>query len=197
MATLGFKEVGKILSKGITKGSIQKEIAEQVVKGTVDSARGISRQAFAFDFIPLLTTILVIYAVAWFIDIYFKAKLFFADEVIRSSIIAGFFGLSGLLFNFFVPKNLPDATKLTDNEFINKLFSEEGFNGLRFWDIINVLVGIIIISTYFRHRNQVNGDVDPATTAGFIMLFIAVALVEIPSLVNRLKTTDFNIASMR
>ncbi len=61
---------------------------------------------------------------------------------------------------------------------------------------------VIIVATYFRVRSESidsegKTNVQPVTTALFIILFIAVSLVEIPSLVKRLKMTDMNIEAMR
>ena len=128
-----------------------------------------------------------------------KAKILFDNPQTQNSIAIGIFGLAGLLFAFFRPKET-DPQKLTENKFINELFSEEGFKGFKYWDIINILVMLIIVATYMRLRSDSTGidgkpSIQPATTAMFIILFLAVSIIEVSSLFPRIKKMDFSIGN--
>jgi len=198
--TATLQQIAQVFGKAIVRTSSKAGVAATVTSEAIDVARVLSKKSFGFDFVTLIITILIVYAAAWFIDIYMKAKLFFDDPAVQSSIIAGLFGLAGLLFNFFLPKET-NPQKLTDNKFINDLFSDAGIKGFRYWDVVNLLVMLIIVATYFRLRSdsmdrEGKPKIQPATTALFIILFLAVSLIEVPSLVKRLKMTTFGIQAM-
>lgn len=194
---IGFKQVGQLLSTAVKKGSIQAAVAQQVASQAKEQAKTFSIQTFGFDFTNLFTQLLVIYAVAFFIQIYVKAKLFFDNPEVQRTIFAGFFGIAGILWNLFAPKPETNPTKITENQFINELFSEEGFKGFKYWNAVNLLVALLIIATYFRHRRMTGNNVEPATTVGFILILSAVTLVGIIPVIKKLKVTDFNIESLR
>ncbi len=201
MAAATIQQLAQLIGKGIAKSAPKTTVSGTVASEAFDVARVLSRKSLGFDFVGLIVAILIIYGVSFFIDIFMKAKLFFDDSELIVRIGLGIFGIAGLLLNFFLPKET-NPTKLTNNQFINDLFSDEGFKGFKFFDIVNIIVMVIIVATYFKVRSesidsQGKTNVQPVTTALFIILFIAVSLVEIPSLVKRLKMTDLGIEAMR
>ena len=201
MAAATIQQLAQLIGKGIAKGSTRTSPSATIASEAFDVAKVLSRKSLGFDFVGLIVAILIIYATAVFIDWFMKAKLFFDDAELITRIGLGLFGVAGIIINLFLPKET-NPTKITESQFINDLFSDEGFRGFKFFDIVNIIVMIIIVATYFKVRSesidsQGKTNVQPVTTALFIILFIAVSLVEIPSLVKRLKMTDLGIEAMR
>tara|TARA_R110002051_G_scaffold24801_1_gene61185 strand:- start:716 stop:1432 length:717 start_codon:yes stop_codon:yes gene_type:complete len=87
------------------------------------------------------------------------------------------------------------------NEKVKQLFSEQGFHGLNYWSIIKIISILLVTAEFFSYLNSVKTDPtkksSPFTIAIFTFIIIALGLNTIPDLIKRVKTTDFNLESMR
>ena len=92
-------------------------------------ASKISKKSLGFDFIPLLTSLILYYVIAFAFAKFMEASKFATGGFIS---IANFLGA-----------NIPSTEELPSQW--NRLFDETGYNGVKFWDIINV-VALLIVS---------------------------------------------------
>jgi|TARA_B100001750_G_C15373421_1_gene528535 hypothetical protein len=135
-----------------------------LAKQGAKQAQKISVQYLGFDFVPLITSLFIFYVIAFVI-----AKFMQASQLASG----GFMALSNLL-GFKVPSSaeLPDTW--------SKLFTETGYKGFKFWDIINITALLIVVVTAlnFQKSTEATGNkVQPITWAifGLIAGFITIA----------------------
>jgi hypothetical protein len=109
--------VGKAAAK-FAKRKIQAGLSNE----TKQQLSGLSNEIFGYDFVNLFMKMLVFYTIALMIEKFHNivngASSFWGD-------VLGFFGVN-------VPNKEPD--------FLTKLFSTDGVNGLKYWQLINALV---------------------------------------------------------
>ena len=89
-------------------------------------------------------------------------------------------------FGLSLPTNEPD--------FLKRLFSDEGFNGFRYWDIVKfVLIAIVAIefARYTNANRKLGGEPDAVTMAIFGIILFALTAFTVPELVEKLKL-NFN-----
>jgi len=152
--------------------------ASMLAQQGTKQARKASTQYLGFDFIPLISSLLVFYSIAFVIAKFMQA----------SQLATGGFSALANLFGFSVP---------SQNEMPNvwtKLFSETGYQGFKFWDIINVLSVLIIIATAinFQNTTEANGNkVQPITWAIFSLLAGFIILTGVSKLVVKLQERKF------
>ena len=149
-----------------------------LAKQGTKQARKASVQYLGFDFVPLITSLLVFYSIAFVI-----AKFMEASKLATG----GFLALSNL-FGFKVPSSEEMPNVWT------KLFSENGYQGFKFWDIINVLSVLIIIATAINFQNTTEADgnkVQPITWAIFSLLAGFIILTGVSKLVVKLQERRF------
>ncbi len=178
---------------------------------TAKTVNDIAIEKFSYDFSGLAIRLALFFAVAFLIEIYFKSKIAI-DKTIRnpSTTIINSFGLGGILFNYLfnqfkeqadnpeVPT--PEASDFFNNESLQKIFSPEGFHGFRFWDIIKIIAGILVLMEWNRFRNATQssgGKVSPLTHGLFLLFVIGIGLSVVPDLVKKLKVTDFNLENLK
>ncbi len=93
--------------------------------------------------------------------------------------------------------NIPKADQVPET--IKKLFNG-GVSGFKFWDIIKIIAILLVIVEAFRYiedSKNSNRGTSPTTIGVFILLIIILGVTTIPDLYNRLKTTDFNLESLK
>ena len=135
-----------------------------LAKQGAKQAQKISVQYLGFDFVPLITSLFIFYVIAFVI-----AKFMEASKLATG----GFMALSNLL-GFKVPSSaeLPDTW--------SQLFTETGYKGFKFWDIINITALLIVVVTALNFQKSVEATgnkVQPITWAifGLIGGFITIA----------------------
>jgi len=142
-------------------------------------ASKISAQHLGFDFIPLITSLLIFYSIAFVFAKYMEGVQF-ATGGIRA--IAGVLGYS-----------MPSSEELPNTW--TQLFSETGFKGFKFWDIINVVAILIIVVTAFNFQKSTeaipNAKVQPITWAIFAMLVSFIVITGVSKLVMKLQQRNF------
>ena len=117
---------------------------------TAKIARQQSVQYLGFDFIPLITSLFVFYTVAFLIAKFMEASQYATGGFIALANLLGF--------------NIPTAQELPNNW--NKLFTDEGINGIKFWDIINIVavLAIIVTALNFQKSTEASGNKVQITT---------------------------------
>ena len=141
-------------------------------------ASKISAQHLGFDFIPLITSLLIFYSIAFVFAKYMEGVQF-ATGGIRA--IAGVLGY-----------NMPSTEELPNTW--TQLFSETGVKGFKFWDIINIVAILIIIATAFNFQKttEATGNkVQPITWAIFTMLVSFIVITGVSKLVMKLQQRNF------
>ena len=134
----------------------------------------VSVELFAYDFLGLVLKLAIFATVALIIE---KVHWVISNPV-SSSILVPFFGALGL--------NLP--TKEPD--FLARLFSEQGFNGFRYWDIVKfVLIAIVAIefARYSNANKKLGGEPDTVTMAIFGIILFAFIAFTVPELIAKLR----------
>ena len=141
-------------------------------------ASKISKKSLGFDFIPLLTSLVLYYVIAFAFAKFMEASKFATGGFIS---IANFLGA-----------NIPSTEELPSQW--NKLFDEGGYSGVKFWDIINVVALLIIIATAlnFQKNTEASGNqVQLITWAIFAMLGGFIIVTGVSKLVMKLQERNF------
>lgn len=158
----------------IPQALIAKEIAQRSGK----EASKVSRTMLGFDFIPLITSLFIFYTIAFLFSKYMEASKFASG---------GFIAFANLIgFNIPPPEELPNSW--------NKLFDEEGLNGVKWWDLINIIAIVIIVATAFQFNNntKAKGDeVQPITWAIFGLMVSFIVITGVSKLVTKLQQRNF------
>ena len=149
-----------------------------LAKQGAKQAQKVSVQYLGFDFVPLITSLFVFYVIAFVI-----AKFMQASQLASG----GFMALSNLL-GFKVPSSaeLPDTW--------SKLFTETGYKGFKFWDIINVTALLIVVVTAlnFQKSTEATGaKVQPITWVIFGLLVGFITLTGVSKLVMKYSKNNF------
>ncbi len=134
----------------------------------------LSIEMFSYDFIGMLVKLTIFAAVALLIE---KVHWVISNPI-SSNVIVPIMAALGL--------NLP--TKEPD--FIARLFSEEGFNGFRYWDIVKFLLIAIVAIEFARYHSankKLGGEPDTVTMAIFGIILFALVAFTVPELLQKLK----------
>ena len=136
------------------------------------TSKKLSTEILGYDFISLLLKMVVFYGFAMGIEklhnIIIGTPSFFLD-VLR------FFGAG-------IPKTEPD--------FFTKLFSAEGYNGIKYWTAINFAVmGLVIIEgiMYINANRQMGANPSPFALATFTMILFLLSAFSLPGLIEKFK----------
>ena len=153
-----------------------KVLSETLIESKKRSSQ-LSVELFAYDFVNLAIKLIVFSVIAVIID-----KLHFVITGIPNvaGAILGAFGLN-------VPTSEPD--------FLAKLFSEEGFEGLHYWDIIKFALIILVAMewiNYMQSQKRLGGEASPITMAVFALITFALAIFTIPELLKKLRSRVTN-----
>ena len=211
MAKLTLQQVSNILGKSpITKLNPASAIATTGIQ----TGKAISKEIFGYDFVGLLIKLVVFFAVAYLSEIFIKGKIA-VDNIIRNpdtpmAVSSGFFGLSGIVFNYLYNtfktdkedpvKEDPIPSDFWSNEKIKQLFSENGFHGFNYWSIIKIIAVLLVIAEftqYLRMNKALGGKTSPLTIGIFTLLIVALGLTTVSDLIQRVKKTDFNLEALR
>ena len=150
---------------------------------TAKEASKISKASLGFDFIPLISGIVIFYTIAFIF-----AKFMEASKLATG----GFIAFSNLLgFNVPPQQELPNS--------LNRLFDEGGLNGIKFWDLINIIAIVIIVATAFQFYSNVKAQstrenpkqVQPITWAIFGILVSFIIVTGMSEIVTRIQQRNF------
>ena len=146
-----------------------------------DELKAISLREYNYDFVGLITKLVV----------YFTLSLLFAKFMEAVILGRGFYKTLATLFGYNIPASSEFPKFLTD------LFGEEGIKGFKFWDIVK-LGAILMVLFEFSRYSKNNPNTKNALTIGLFVGIIAVlGLTTLPELIKRVKTTDFDLESLR
>ena len=197
----------------LSKLTPQTFVASQALKG-VGKAKDIATEKFGYDFLGLGLRLLLFFAVAFLIEAYFKSKIAI-NEIINDpdrqvGIISGLFGLTGIVFNFLYqsfqqdkpdePAPTPITSDFFNNEALKAVFSEEGYHGFHYWDIIKIIALLLVVMEWRRFSamtKATGGQVQPLTHGLFILFIVGLGLSIIPQLVSKIKHSYINPQAMR
>ena len=150
--------------------------AAQVGKERLDLER-----EYNYDFVGLVTKLVV----------YFTLSLLFAKFMEAVILGRGFYKTLASLFGY----NIPASTEFP--KFLVDLFGEEGIKGFKFWDIVKIGAILMVLFEFMRYSKN-NPNTKNALTIGlFVGIIVALGLTTLPELVKRVKTTDFDLESLR
>ena len=196
----------------LSKLTPQTFVASQALKG-VGKAKDIATEKFGYDFLGLGLRLLLFFAVAFLIEAYFKSKIAI-NEIINDpdrqvGIISGLFGLTGIVFNFLYqsfqqdkpdePAPTPITSDFFNNEALKAVFSEEGYHGFHYWDIIKIIALLLVVMEWRRFTamtKATGGQVQPLTHGLFILFIVGLGLSIIPQLVSKIKHSYINPQAM-
>ena len=132
-----------------------------------DELKALSLREYNYDFVGLVT---------------------FMEAVILGR---GFYKTLAALFGY----SIPAATEFP--KFLTDLFGETGIKGFKFWDVVK-LGAILMVLFEFSRYSKNNPNTKNALTIGLFVGIIAVlGLTTLPELIKRVKTTDFDLESLR
>ena len=167
--------LGQMIGKIATKTTPASVIA-QTGLGT---ARQISVSTFQYDFVGLVTKLLVFLTLTFLFAKFMEATIYLRGGFV---VFAKLFGI-----------NIPSSDQIPEP--LKRLFGE-GYQGFKYWDIVKVATILLIIAEYFQYKKTTK-EVPIMTSAIFISLVVIMGVVTIPELYQRIKQTDFKLDSMR
>lgn len=155
-------------------GIVIQQAAEAGVAG-FKAAKGASKVLTGYDFVGLLSRVVVFYVVALVIAKIMETIVFFS----------GGLNTAASLFGIPMPSTVPNS--------IRKLFVE-GYNvggmTIKWWDLIKVVSVVIVLMEMFQYMNQqkiIGAKPAPSTLAVFALIISALALISVPQLAQMLK----------
>lgn len=165
--------LGGIASRVGASKIITDQITRQVKQQSIE--------LFGYDFYGLAVKLLVFFTFAFIV-----AKIMEGIILVR-----GAFVIIANLFGFQIPSSeqIPDSLK--------RLFMD-GYQGFKFWDIIKILALVLVIAEYFMYNESMKkngGKVSPMTHGVFLVIVLSLSVTTIPEILQKIKKTDFNLAS--
>ena len=148
---------------------------------TQDELKAISLREYNYDFVGLVTKLVV----------YFTLSLLFAKFMEAVILGRGFYKTLANLFGYSIPVSTEFPKVITD------LFGETGIKGFKFWDVVKIGAILMVLFEFSRYSKN-NPNTKNALTIGLFVGIIAVlGLTTLPELIKRVKTTDFDLESLR
>ena len=150
---------------------IQKLLVEEGMKRGLKASREYSVSVLGYDFIGLISRLVIFFLTGFLINSYFQATI---QGGIWLNSLAGFFGL-----NF--PTTLP--------EWVTKLFTT-GFHNITFWQIVQTIAVLIVVVEYMQYDRmlkQTDQKPNVTTTAVFAMIGLGLSLITFPQIVQKVK----------
>ena len=150
---------------------IQKLLVEEGMKRGLKASREYSVSVLGYDFIGLISRLVIFFLTGFLINSYFQATI---QGGIWLNSLAGFFGL-----NF--PTTLP--------EWVTKLFTT-GFHNITFWQIVQVIAVLIVVVEYMQYDRMLKQtDQKPNVTTGavFAMIGLGLSLITFPQIIQKVK----------
>ena len=146
-------------------------LAGQTLATGFKTGQKVSSDVFSYDFVGLITKLVVFFLAAYIITKIFEA-IIFTDTTVRS--ILATIGIN-------LPTTFPE-------EIVN--FFKDGFHGVKFWDIVKVLSILLVIMEWNNWQNTQKAlkiNPSPMTQGVFAIIIAGLTLVTIPELFLRLK----------
>jgi len=150
---------------------IQKLLVEEGMKRGLKASREYSVSVLGYDFIGLISRLVIFFITGFLINSYFQATI---QGGIWLNSLAGFFGL-----NF--PTTLPEWT--------TKLFTT-GFHNITFWQIVQVISVLIVVMEYMQYDRMLKEKQEkPNITTGavFAMIGLGLSLITFPQIVQKIQ----------
>jgi len=163
LAALGSIVVAKVVSRKVLGTS----------KDVLVEGGALSKEIFGFDFVLFFIKLVLYFTVALVID-----KIHF--------LIVGTANIAGTLL-LAIGIKLPTE----EPEFLQKLFSDEGFNGLQYWDLVKYGAIVLTILEFFMYYNNLKkqgGKPSPFTIAIFGLVLVLLTAFTLPDLIEKLKS---------
>lgn len=176
---ISFTQVGKLLSKVSAKATPASLVAEQ----GIGTAKAISKEVFGYDFVGLLLKIFIYFVVAFVFAKFMEAVIFTRGIWITLANLLGF--------------NIPKADQIPET--LKKLF-DSGLAGFKYWDIIKIVAILLVITEAMRYvssQREGGGKSSPMTLGVFTLIIAVLGITTIPELISRIKTTDFNLETLK
>ena len=146
-----------------------------------DELKAISLREYNYDFVGLVTKLVV----------YFTLSLLFAKFMEAVILGRGFYKTLANLFGY----NIPASTEFP--KFLTDLFGEDGVKGFKFWDIVKIGAILMVLMEFMRYSKNNPSTKSPLTIGIFVVLITILGLTTLPELIKRVKTTDFDLESLR
>jgi len=157
---------------GVVVAKLATKKALGLSKEVLVEGGALSHEIFGFDFILFFTKLSIFFLVAIVID-----KIHF--------VIVGTANIAGTILRAFginIPTDEPD--------FLKKLFSVDGFNGIHYWDIVKFGAIILTVLEFFMYYNNLKrngGKPSPFTLAIFGLTLVLLTAFTVPELIDKLK----------
>jgi hypothetical protein len=103
----------------------------------------------------------------------------------------GFYKTAASLFGYSIPSSTEFPKVITD------LFGETGIKGFKFWDIVKLGAILMVLFEFMRYSKNNPNTKSPLTIGIFVLLITILGLTTLPELIKRVKTTDFDLESLR
>ncbi len=146
-------------------------LAGQTLATGFKTGQKLSSDVFSFDFIALITKLVVFFGVAYVVTKTFEA-IIFGEGVVKG--LLGFFGVN-------LPSTMPENVIS---------FFTDGFKGIKFWDIVKTIAIILVLLEWFNWMNTQKAlkiEPSPVTQGVFLMIITGLTLITVPELFTRLK----------
>ena len=196
-----------------------------VAKAVIGKAKDIATEKFGYDFMGLAIRLVIFFSVAYLIEIYFKAQIAVdelfnptspnvvsPDDTSSGTVIPLGDFLWKALFGSLVrtvtvdpkgdtiiePKG--EQSAFFSNPNVKALFSDEGFHGWKYWQIIKLIAVLLVVMEWRRFSamtKATGGQVQPLTHGLFILFIVGLGLSIIPQLVSKIKHSYINPQAMR
>jgi len=132
----------------------------------------LSQEIFGFDFILFFMKLITFFVVAIVID---KIHFVIVGTANVAATILRAFGIN-------LPSDEPD--------FLKKLFSVDGYNGIHYWDIVKfgaIILTVLEFFTYYNSLKRSGGKASPFTIAIFGLILVLLTAFTVPELIEKLK----------
>jgi len=150
---------------------IQKLLLEEGVKRGLKASREYSVSVLGYDFIGLISRLVVFFLAAFLINAYFQATI--SGNIWLNS-LGSFVGMK-------FPQSLP--------QWVTDLFTV-GYHNVNFWQIVQIIAIILVILEYTQYDKKLklqNEKPNATTTAVFAMLALGLSLITFPTIIQKIK----------
>lgn len=159
----------------------QAGIGLNLVKNQAEEIRALTLREYGYDFVGLATKLII----------YFAVMLIFAKFMEAVILSRGFVKLVAGVIGY----NIPSSTEFP--KFLTDLFSEQGLKGFKFWDFVKIGAILMVLFEFIKYTKQNPNNKSALTIGVFVGIIAILGLTTIPELLKRVKTTDFDLESLR
>ncbi len=150
---------------------IQKLLVEEGVKRGLKASREYSVSVLGYDFLGLVSRIIIFFITGFLINSYFTATI---SGGVWLNTAANIFGMK-------FPATLP--------QWVTQLFTT-GYHNITFWQIVQVTAIIIVVIEYLQYDKKLKLDKktpNPTTMGVFALIAIGLSLITFPQMINKIK----------